>query len=322
MHLKRRITALLLVLAMVASMLTMTGCGSDDEEEEMADYPVTVSGVKFVGAPSKVVCFSSTYIGIIYAMGFEKQLIGRTADCEYTQAEEIQAFGTAEKPSVEMIQGNNVDVVISDETISEESISKINAIGVPVVVIPQATGRASFADMYSALGTVFQGGNTGYNAGRKIANDVLTQLDDISRLVENEETWNTCIILSSDIGTFATGDTMISAVLECVGGFNVAKDSTEGQYTLPDMMRSDPDVIICPAGVERTLRAKSNLVGVPALDNFRVYAMDLTVFDDQYTGIIKGAWRMAQILHPEVITDDIMPEGMIDEDFEEDVFID
>ena len=317
---KRRITALLLVLTMALSMLSMTGCG--DDEEEMADYPVTVSGVKFVGAPSKVVCLSSTYIGIIYAMGYEKQLIGRTADCDYTEADEIQAFGTAEKPSVEMIQGNNVDVVISDETISEESIEKINAIGVPVVVIPKATGRSSFADMYSALGTVFQGGKTGYNAGRKIANDVLTQLDDISRLVENEEMWNTCIILSSDIETFATGDTMISAVLECVGGFNVAKDSTEGEYTLPDMMRSDPDVIICPAGVERSLRAKSNLVGVPALDNFRVYAMDLTVFDDQYTGIIKGAWRMAQILHPEVITDDIIPEGMIDEDFEEDVFVD
>ena len=91
---------MLLALAMAAAMLTMTSCGSDDDEEKMADYPVTVSGVKFVGAPSKVVCLSSTYIGIIYAMGFEKQLIGRTADCDYTEAEAIQAFGTVEKPAV------------------------------------------------------------------------------------------------------------------------------------------------------------------------------------------------------------------------------
>jgi hypothetical protein len=74
--------------------------------------------------------------------------------------------------------------------------------------------------------------------------------------------------------------------------------------------------------VEQQLRAKSNLVGVPALDNFRVYAMDMTVFDDQYEGIIKGAWRMANILHPEVITEDVVPEGMLDTDIEDDVFID
>jgi iron complex transport system substrate-binding protein len=301
-------------------MLPLYGCSGDSES--VADYPVMVSGVKFVGPPSGVVCYSSTFIGIIYAMGFQNQLIGRTANCDYTQADEITAFGTADNPSVNLIEGNPVDVVITDETMPEDSIDAIQALGVPVVVIPQATGRASFADMYSALGTVFQGGNTGYNAGRKVANDLLSQLDDISRMVENEDIWNTCVIISSDIKTFATGDTMISAVLECVGGFNVAKDSTNGSYSLSDMMSSDPEVIICPAGVEQQLRAKSNLVGVPALDNFRVYAMDMTVFDDQYEGIIKGAWRMANILHPEVITEDVVPEGMLDTDIEDDVFID
>lgn len=319
--LNRRIISLFMAAVMTFVMIMPTGCG-DDEEETFSDYPVKVGDVRFIGPPSKVVCLSSTLIGIIYAMGFEEQLFGRTANCEYTEAESIQSFGTAEKPSVNLIQGNAVDVVIADDTIPQDSIEDIEEIGVPVVVIPRATGRASLVDMYCALGTVFQGGNRGYNAGRKVANDILTQLDDIERMVESEETWNTCIIISSDIKTFATGDTLISAVLESVGGFNVAKDSIEGEYTLQDMMRSDPEVIICPAGVENQLRAKSNLVGVPALDNFRVYAMDMSVFDDQYQGVLKGAWRMAKILHPEVITDNIIPEGMLDEGYDEDVFVD
>lgn len=317
---KRKITSLLMSAVMMVTLLPVCGCG--DGEESVANYPVIVSEVKFVGPPSSVVCFSSTYIGIIYAMGFQDQLIGRTANCDYTEADELTAFGTADNPSVNLIEGNHVDVVISDDTMPEESIEEIEEIGVPVVIIPRATGRSSLADMYSALGSVFQGGDVGYNVGRKLANELLAQLDDISRLVENEEVWNTCVIVSSDIETFATGDTLISAVLECVGGFNVAKDSVNGEYSLADMMRSDPEVIICPSGVEQQLRAKSNLVGVPAMDNFRVYAMDMTVFDDQYQGVIKGAWRMAKILHPEVITDDIIPEGMIDEDFDEDVFLD
>ena len=75
--------------------------------------------------------------------------------------------------------------------------------------------------------------------------------------------------------------------------------------------------------MEQRLRAKSSLVGVPALDNFRVYEMDMTVFDDQYQGVLKGAWRMAKILHPEVITDDVIPDGMIDaEEDDEGVFLD
>lgn len=311
-----------MAMVMAFTMLMTTGCGDDEDEENFSNYPVKVGDVKFIGPPSKVVCLSSTLIGIIYAMGFEDQLFGRTANCDYTEAESVQSFGTADKPSVNLIEGNAIDVVIADDTIPQDSVDDIQALGVPVVVIPRATGRASLVDMYCALGTVFQGGNTGYNAGRKVVNEILKQLDDIERMVASEETWNTCIIVSSDIETFATGDTLISAVLESVGGFNVAKDSTEGEYTLQDMMRSDPEVIICPAGVENQLRAKSNLVGIPALDNFRVYAMDMSVFDDQYEGVLKGAWRMAKILHPEVITDDIIPDGMLDEDYEEDVFVD
>lgn len=318
----RRIISLLMAMVMAFTMLMTTGCGDDEDEENFSNYPVKVGDVKFIGPPSKVVCLSSTLIGIIYAMGFENQLFGRTANCDYTEAESVQSFGTADKPSVNLIEGNAIDVVVADDTIPQDSVDDIQALGVPVVVIPRATGRASLVDMYCALGTVFQGGNTGYNAGRKVVNEILKQLDDIERMVASEETWNTCIIVSSDIETFATGDTLISAVLESVGGFNVAKDSTEGEYTLQDMMRSDPEVIICPAGVENQLRAKSNLVGIPALDNFRVYAMDMSVFDDQYEGVLKGAWRMAKILHPEVITDDIIPDGMLDEDYEEDVFVD
>lgn len=316
---KRRFTALLTAAVMMIWLLPICGCG--DNGDTTANYPVTVGGVKFVGPPSSVVCFSSTYIGVIYSMGFQDQLIGRTANCDYNEADELTAFGTADNPSVNLIEGNHADVVITDDTMPQEAIDKIHEIGVPVVVIPRATGRASLSDMYSALGAVFQGGNRGYNAGKKVANDLFAQIDDISRIVENEEVWNTSVIVSSDISTFATGDTLISAILESVGGFNVAKDSVAGEYTMQDMMRSDPDVIICPAGVEQQLRAKSNLVGVPALDNFRVFAMDMTVFDDQFQGVIKGAWRMAKILHPEVITDDVIPDGMIDDDFDDGVFL-
>lgn len=308
---------------MLLGILPLSGCGGDGDSTP--NYPVEVSGVKFVAAPSKVVCFSSTYIGIIYAMGFEKQLIGRTKNCSYSQAEDVKAFGTADSPSIDLIKGNHVDVVVTDETMPQNEIDKIQAENVPVVVIPRATGRASLADMYSALGCVFQGGNKGYHAGRKVVNQVLAQLDDISRLVEHEEIWNTCIIVSSDMNEFATGDTLISSVLECTGGFNVAKDSSDGEYSLPDLMRSDPDVIICPVGVEQKLRAKSSLVGVPAMDNFRVYNMDMAVFDDQYEGVVKGAWRMAYILHPEVITEDVVPEGMLEATAEQDedgVFVD
>lgn len=321
--LKRRLAALLTAVLMLLGMLPLSGCGGSGDNTP--NYPVEVSGVKFVSPPSKIVCFSSTLIGVIYEMGFEKQLIGRTKDCYYSEAEDVKAFGTADSPSIDLIKGNHVDVVVTDETMPQTEIDKIQAENVPVVVIPKATGRASLADMYAALGCVFQGGNKGYHAGRKVANRILAQLDDISRMVENEEVWNTCIIVSSDLSKFATGDTLISSVLECVGGFNVAKDSSNGEYSLPDMMRSDPDVIICPLGVNQQLRANSSLVGVPAMDNYRVYTMDMSVFDDQYDGVVKGAWRMAYILHPEVITQDVVPEGMLEETAEEDedgVFVD
>ncbi len=320
---KRKATALLAAILMLFTMLPLAGCGDDgDDKDNTPNYPVEVGGVRFVGQPSKVVCYSSTLVGIIYAMGYQNQLFGRTANCDYKEADDLKACGTPDNPSVDLLVGNKVDLVIADDTMPTKSVEDIQAKEIPVVIIPRAKGRASMVEMYGALGACFKGGNTGYNKGCDIANDIFAQLDDISRLVEVEEPWNTCVILTSDLNTFATGDTLVSAILELVGGFNVAKDSAEGEYALSDLMRSDPDVIIAPAGVEMRLRAKSSLVGIPALDNFRVYAMDMKVFDDQYQGVIKGAWRMAKILHPNVITDDIIPEGMIDKQEDEDVFID
>ena len=319
---KKKATALFTAILMIFSMFSLSGCGDDEEVDNTPNYPVEVGGVKFVGSPSKVVCYSSTLIGIIYAMGYQNQMFGRTANCDYKEAEDLKPCGTPDNPSVDLLVGNKVDLVIADDTMTKKSLEDIQAKEIPVVVIPRATGRASMVEMYGALGACFKGGNTGYNKGCGIASDIFSQLDDISRLVESEDAWNTCVIVSSDLNTFATGDTLISAILELVGGFNVAKDSMQGEYTLSDLMRSDPDVIICPPGVEMRLRAKSSLVGIPALDNFRVYAMDMTVFDDQYQGVLKGAWRMAKILHPDIITDDIIPEGMIDQEEEEDVFID
>ena len=319
---KKKATALLTALLMVFSMLSLNGCGDGDEADNTPDYPVEVGGVRFVGPPSKVVCYSSTLIGIIYAMGYQDQMFGRTANCDYKEADDLKACGTPDNPSVDLLVGNKVDLVITDDTVSAKSVQDIQEKEIPVVVIPRATGRASMVEMYGALGACFRGGNKGYNKGKGIANGIFSQLDDISRLVETEDPWNTCVILSSDLKTFATGDTLVSAILELTGGFNVARDSMQGEYALSDLMRSDPDVIIAPPGVEMRLRAKSSLVGIPALDNFRVYAMDMTVFDDQYQGVIKGAWRMAKILHPDIITDDVIPEGMIEPEEEEDVFID
>ena len=322
MRLTALLTALFTALFALFSVLPLTGCGEGDKSDSTPNYPVEVGGVRFVGAPSKVVCYSSTLIGIIYAMGYQNQLFGRTANCDYKEAEDLKACGTPDNPSVDLLVGNNVDLVIADDTIAAKAVKDIQEKEIPVVIIPRATGRASMVEMYGALGDCFKGGNTGYNKGCAIANDIFSQLDDISRLVEAEPPWNTCVIMSSDLNTFATGDTLVSTVLELAGGFNVARDSAKGEYALSDLMRSDPDVIIAPPGVEMRLRAKSSLVGIPALDNFRVYAMDMTVFDDQYQGVIKGAWRMAKILHPDIITDDIIPEGMIEPEEDEDVFID
>ena len=241
---KKKATALLMALLTVFSILPLSGCGDGDDVDNTPNYPVEVGGVKFVGAPSKVVCYSSTLIGIIYAMGYEKQLFGRTANCDYKEADDLKACGTPDNPSVDLLFGNNVDLVIADDTIAAKSVKSIQEKGIPVVVIPRATGRASMVEMYGALGACFKGGNTGYNKGCQIANDLFAQLDDISRLVETEAPWNTCVILSSDLTEFATGDTLVSAVLELTGGFNVARDSMQGEYALSDLMRSDPDVII------------------------------------------------------------------------------
>ena len=49
---------MLAAVMMLFAMLPLAGCGEGDEVDNTPDYPVEVGGVKFNGAPSKVVCYS------------------------------------------------------------------------------------------------------------------------------------------------------------------------------------------------------------------------------------------------------------------------
>ena len=109
---KRKATALLAAILMLFTMLPLAGCGDDgDDKDNTPNYPVEVGGVRFVGQPSKVVCYSSTLVGIIYAMGYQNQLFGRTANCDYKEADDLKACGTPDNPSVDLLVGNKVDKI-------------------------------------------------------------------------------------------------------------------------------------------------------------------------------------------------------------------
>jgi len=78
----------------------------------------------------KIVSLAPSITEMIYAIGAEKQLIGRTSACDWPKGvEKIQVVGAFGKPSLEVLASLSPDLVLDTDLADENVGSKITELG-------------------------------------------------------------------------------------------------------------------------------------------------------------------------------------------------
>lgn len=265
------------------------------------DYPVTVLEVTLKEKPQGVVVLSENLADVILTMGYEITLKGKSAAC--TQ-EDLSILPNFTMDNSEEMKEAEVTLVLADTAPSEQQAADLKNAGIQVIVIPPATSREDLNRLYTQVGSAMAGGKTGYTMAQRAAESALLSVDEVSRLVPEQENKPTACYLYSltdaETARAATGDMLAGKLIEYAGMTNNFSDSTDGTVKLESLIFGNPDYIFCNTGLKAQITGNSAYAELNAVKNNHVYEIEASAMNRQGHTLFDTVARLASAVYPEI----------------------
>ena len=254
-------------------VLLFAACSGGTRQPEATTDTVTDDYGRTVvvpAEPQRVVSLSPAVTEIIYALGAEELLVGRTDFCVYPpEAEQIPSIGGISNLNIEKILSLNPDLVISGSMVGKKVTDQMDALGTPMVCVVE---KPRFDALYDNIAAI------GHLVGKEHEADSLNALlrDRVCQLSTLNSQLSTCyyVVGFGPAGNFtAGGNTFINDIIRMAGGRNIAENVEGWSYSLEALVGEDPDYIIvrredsaafCSMKPYNTLSAvrKGNVIGI------------------------------------------------------------
>ncbi len=237
-------------------VMLFAACGGGHEQAAVSDTVTDDYGRTVVvpTQPQRVVSLSPAVTEIIYALGAQELLVGRTDFCEYPpEAQEIPSIGGISNLNIESILSLNPDLVISGSMVGKKVTDQMDQMGVPMVCVIEKPRFEALYDNIAAIGRL---------VGKEREADSLNALmrERANALVSADTPNNDAITQSHNNATTpkvyyvvgfgpsgnftAGGNTFINDIIRMAGGRNIAEDIDGWSYSLEALVQEDPDYII------------------------------------------------------------------------------
>lgn len=252
--------------------IVLTSCTHTVHQEATADTVTDDYGrrVAVPSSPTRVVSCSPSVTEIIYALGAEELLVGRTDFCTYpAEVEGIPSIGGISNLNIERILSLQPDLIVSGSMVSKKFTDQLDEMGVPIVCVIEKPRFEALYDNIRAIGNL---------VGKEHEADSLNALlrDRVSQLPTANCQLSTCyyVVGFGPAGNFtAGGNTFINDIIRMAGGRNIAEEVSGWSYSLEALVKEDPDYIIvrredsaafCAMKPYNTLRAvrQGHVIGI------------------------------------------------------------
>lgn len=268
MKMKKKFFIFAILLITIVAILFIAYLSSNQKSTQSSNFMITYTDSfgyesKINSVPEKIVSLSPNTTEILYYLGLESKIVGRTDYCDFpTTITNVQSVGTINEPNIETIVNLEPDIIITDGMQSESLITSIRNLGFTVIITRSNSTLQGTYDVISDIGLVT---NTFDKASQIIKN----MKEDISKIelavknIENKKTVYYSISLS-DTGLYTAGDnTYINELLENAGLINIATDMNGWTYSVENLITHDPDFIIC----SNLYDAKNNILNYTPINN-------------------------------------------------------
>ena len=240
--------SILLLLLLVACGHSGNQAGKQTSNDTVTDdYGRTVV---VPAQPQRVVSLSPAVTEIIYALGAQEMLVGRTDFCEYpAEAQQLPSIGGISNLNIESILSLNPDLVISGSMVSKKVTDQMDAMGVPMVCVIEKPRFNALFDNISAIGRLVgkehEADSLIENLELRIEN-LISSTDSSQLSTPNSQLPTVYYVVGFGAsGNFtAGGNTFINDIIRMAGGRNIAEDVEGWSYSLEALVKEDPDYII------------------------------------------------------------------------------
>lgn len=291
---KRKLLALTLCMAVTASIFT--GCaqsdlnsdesGATEASEDGFSYPLTLTDaygneVTVEEEPETIVSVSPALTEIVYALGGEDKLIGRSDYDDYPEAVlDIQSVGPIDLPDTELIVSLDPDVVLASSIFSEEAYNALTDAGITVVIIKD---ESDLEGMYTYITTTADVIGL-HEEGQALVEDLKAELDEISAEVNDtiagsEITVYYCMGYGEYGDYTAGGDTFINDIIEAAGCVNAAGDIEGWSISTEELLAKDPYIILVPSWGYDAFLETEPYSELTAVQEGRVLSVDENIFN-------------------------------------------
>lgn len=252
--------------------------------------------------PTRIVSVSPAITEMIFSLGAQNFLVGRTDFCTYpTDAQQIESIGGISNLNIEKILSLKPDLVLSGSMVSKKNVQHLNEMGIPIVCI---TEKQQFEGLYENIEKI------GLLVGRKqTADSLITALKSATKQVSNSNSATKqqlnnisrptvyYVVGFGKAGNFtAGGNTFINDIIYMAGGCNIAENIQGWSISLEALMKADPDYIIIRREDAESFCQMRPYCDLTAVQKGRVIALESGVIDLQVPRNIDGIIQIASIL--------------------------
>lgn len=290
---KRKLLALALCLSVAAAAFTACANSDSNSEESGASvaedtftYPLTLTDaygneVTVEEEPETIVTVSPALTEIVYALGGEDKLIGRSDWDDYpADVFEVQSVGNIDMPDVELIVSLDPDVVLASSIFSEEAYNALTDAGITVVIIKDETSLDGVTLYIETVADVIGLHEEGQALAMGVSDEIAEIYNEATETIADDEITVYYAMGFGEYGDFTAGpDTFINDIIEYAGCVNAASDADGWSYSAEQLLAADPDIIIVPDWGYESFMETEPYTELTAVQNGTVIAVDANLFE-------------------------------------------
>lgn len=245
--------------------------------------------------PKRVVSVSPAVTEIIFALGADSVLVGRTDFCQHpAEALEIESIGGISNLNVEKVISLHPDLVISGSMVPQKAVEQINNAGVPLVCVIEKPSFEGLFENISAIGKLVGSSETAAHLNDSLRGEVEKIHLDTSLKAPSVY----YVVGYGKGGNFtAGGNTFINDILTRAGCRNIAENIEGWEYSLESLLMADPDYILIRKEDAETFCHTEPYTKLSAVRNNKIIPLESAYLDLQVPRNIEGMLLIYKLTH-------------------------
>ena len=243
------------------------------------DYGSVVSVPK---TPKRVVSLSPAVTEIMFAIGADSLLVGRTEFCVFPpEATRIENLGGISNLNIEKVLSCNPDLIISGSMVPQKVVQQFEKMGVPLVCVIEKQKFTGLFENISKIGHLVGCDKQADSLNQRL---VMQLADARPVAIDANIDRPSCyyVVGFGSSGNFtAGGNTFINDIIRMAGGQNIAEKSEGWTFSIEALMDADPDFVLIRAEDSALFCQTAPYSRLTAVKKGRLIALENGILDLQ-----------------------------------------